>query len=150
MFLFPDKQAKIEDNYHKTPIIQGEGISYEIKPYAKSGGNMTEERVAKIADAILSNHKEQRDLCMVKCDEIIADYAKLMVQIEAASNETPEELLENDTPVKEPVFKVHAAKTRSLFKQIDWGNVAERFVAIAIHYFLTAVESKIAKDDFSV
>ncbi len=46
---------------------------------------MTEERVAKIADAILSNHKEQRDLCMVKCDEIIADYAKLMVQIEAAS-----------------------------------------------------------------
>lgn len=76
-----------------------------IKSYGKSGNILTEEQVTKIADTILANHKEQRALCRVKCEGIIADYAKLMVQIEAASNGTAEDISDTETSVLEEVFK---------------------------------------------
>lgn len=76
-----------------------------IKSYGKSGKILTEEQVTKIADTILANHKEQRALCSVKCEEIIADYAKLMVQIEAASNRTVEDISDTEAPVPEEVFE---------------------------------------------
>lgn len=76
-----------------------------IKSYGKSGNTLTKEQVTKIADTILANHKEQRVICIVKCEEIIADYAKLMVQIEAASNRTAEDISDTEPPVPEEVFE---------------------------------------------
>lgn len=76
-----------------------------IKSYGKSGNILTEEQVTKITDTILANHKEQHALCSVKCKEIIADYAKLMVQIEAASNRTVKDISDTEAPVPEEVFR---------------------------------------------
>ena len=132
ILLLANERAQVQDNYHQISISCGGGISYEIKSYGKSGNTLTEEQVTKIADTILVNHKEQRALCSVKCEEIIADYAKLMVQIEAASNGTVEELSEPDAPVLEKVLKANVLKERPWFKRVDWGSVAAGFAAIVI------------------
>lgn len=139
MLLLSNERAKVKDNYYQISISCGGGISYEIKSYAKRGNTLTEEQVAKIADTILANHKEQRALCSVKCDEIIADYAKLMVQIEAASNGTVDDLSDTEAPVLEAVFKANVLKERSWFKRVDWVSVAAGFAAIVIPGVVTAV-----------
>ena len=140
MLLLSNERAQVQDNYHKFSISCGGGISYEIKSYSKNGNTMTEEQVAKIADTILANHKEQRALCSVKCEEIIADYAKLMVQIEAASNGAVEEELSGpEVLVQEEVFKANVLKERPWVKRVDWGSVAAGFAAIAIPGLVTAV-----------
>lgn len=140
MLLLSNERAQVKDNYHKCSISCGGGISYEIKSYSKSGNTMTEEQIAKIADTILANHKEQRALCSVKCEEIIADYAKLMVQIEAASNgAVEEELSEPEVPVLEEVSKTHVWKERPWVKHVNWGSVAAGFAAIVIPGLVTAV-----------
>lgn len=128
----------MQDNYYQISISCGGGISYEIKSYAKSGNTLTEEQVAKIADTILAYHKEQRALCSVKCDEIIADYAKLMVQIEAAFIGTVDDLSDTEAPVLEEVFKANVLKERSWFKRVDWVSVAAGFAAIVIPGVVTA------------
>lgn len=139
ILLLSNERAQVQDNYHQTFISCGGGISYEIKSYGKSGNSMTEEQVAKIADTILSHHKEQRALCSVKCEEIIADYAKLMVQIEMASNGTVEELSNPDTPGLEKVSKTNILQEHSWFKRVDWGSVAAGFAAVVIPSVVTAV-----------
>lgn len=139
MLLLSNERAHVEDNYHQISISCGGGISYEIKSYGKCGNTLTEEQVAKIADTILVNHKEQRALCSVKCEEIIADYAKLMVQIETASNGTVEEYSEPEAPVFEETFKADVRKERPWFKRVDWGSVAAGFAAIVIPGLVSAV-----------
>lgn len=139
ILLLSNERAQVQDNYHQISISCGGGISYEIKSYGKSGNTLTEEQVTKIADTILANHKEQRAVCCVKCEDIIADYAKLMVQIEAASNGMVEELSEPDAPVLEKVFKANVLKERPWFKRVDWGSVAAGFAAIVIPGVVTSI-----------
>lgn len=139
MLLLSNERAQVQDNYHQISISCGGGISYEIKSYGKSGNTLTEEQVTKIADTILANHKEQRALCSVKCEEIIADYAKLMVQIEAASNGMVEDISDTEAPVLEEVFKANVLKERPWFKRVDWVSVAAGFAAIVIPGVVTAV-----------
>ena len=139
MLLLSNERAQVQDNYHKISISCGGGISYEIRSYGNIGSTLTEEQVTKIADIILANHKEQRALCRVKCDEIIADYAKLMVQIEAASNGTVEDLSDTEAPVLEEVFKASGLKERPWFKCVDWVSVAAGFAAIVISGVVTAI-----------
>lgn len=139
MLLFSNERAQVQNNYHQIFISCGGGISYEIKSYDKGGNTLTEEQVTKIADTILANHKEQRTLCSVKCEEIIADYAKLMVQIEAASNRIDEKLSEPEAPVQEKVFREERAKGCPWFKRVNWGSVAAGFAAIVIPSLVTAV-----------
>lgn len=139
MLLFSNERAQVQNNYHQIFISYGGGISYEIKSYDKGGNTLTEEQVTKIADTILANHKEQRTLCSVKCEEIIADYAKLMVQIEAASNRIDEKLSEPEAPVQEKVFREERVKGCPWFKRVNWGSVAAGFAAIVIPSLVTAV-----------
>lgn len=139
MLLISNERAQVQDNYHQISISCGGGISYEIKTYGKSGNTLTEEQVTKIADTILAHHKEQRTLCSVKCEEIIADYAKLMVQIEAASNGTVEDIPDTEASVLEEVFKANVQKERHWFKRVDWVSVAASFAAIVIPGVVTAV-----------
>ena len=95
--------------------------------------------MTKIADTILANHKEQRAFCGVKCEEIIADYAKLMAQIEAASSGTAEDISDTEDPVPEEVFKANVLKEDHWFKRVDWVSVAAGFAAIVIPGVVTAV-----------
>lgn len=139
ILLFSNERAQVQDNYHQISISCGGGISYEIKSYGKSGNTLTEEQVTKIADTILTNHKEQRALCSVKCEEIITDYAKLMVQIEAASSGTVEDISDTEDRVLEEVFKANILKECPWFKRVDWVSVAAGFVAIVISGVVTTV-----------
>lgn len=139
MLLLSNERAQVQDNYHQIFVSCGGGISYEIKSYGKSGNILTEEQVTKIADKILANHKEQRALCSVKCEEIIADYAKLMVQIEAASNRTVEDISDTEAPVLEEVFEANVLKERPWFKRVDWVSVTAGFATIVIPGVVTAV-----------
>lgn len=139
MLLLSNERAQVQDNYHQISISCGGGISYEIKSYGKSGNTLTEEQVTKIADTILANHKEQRALCSVKCEEIIADYAELMVQIEAASNGMVEELNKPEVPVTEEVFKANVLKERPWFERVYWSSVAAGFAAVIIPGLVSAV-----------
>lgn len=129
LLLFPNERVQIQDNYHQVPISCGAGISYQIKSYAKTGESLTAEQVEKIAETILANHKEQRALCSVRCDEIIADYAKLMVQIEEASGKTGNIHLEPKAPTPANVV---TQTERPWFRQINWGNVAASIAAVAL------------------
>ena len=138
MLLLSNERAQVEDNYHQISISCGGGISYEIKSYAKHGNTMTSEQVDKIADTILANHREQRALCSVKCDEIIADYAKLMVQIEAASNGSLDENDELDVSVEEPVFRVETPKALPWYKSVDWMSVAAGVITLVVPAVVTA------------
>lgn len=139
ILLLSNERVQIQDNYHQISISCGGGISYEIKSYDKYGNTMTEEQVAKIADTILAHHKEQRTLCSVKCEEIISDYAKLMVQIETASNKTVEEFSEAETSVLEEVFKSNVLKERTWFKRVKWSSAAACFTAVVISGLAAAI-----------
>lgn len=138
MLLLSNERAQVEDNYHQIPISCGGGISYEIKSFAKYGDTLTSEQVNKIADTILANHKEQRTLCSVKCDEIIADYAKLMVQIEAASNGSLDEIDELEVLGAEPVFIVDTPKALPWYKRVDWMSMAAGVITLVIPVVVTA------------
>lgn len=112
ILLFSNIKSLVEDNYQQIPISYGGGISYEIKSFAQNENSivMTNEQINKIVEIILENHQEQRALCNVKCDEIITDYAKLMAQIEAASNGHSEKIdelkISIDKPVSEPYLSL--------------------------------------------
>ena len=91
MLLLSSERAQIHDDYHRIPINCGGGIAYEIKEYAKNGDCLNSEQTAVIADRIVRSHKVQRSLCSVKCEEIVTDYAHLMVMIEEAAAGLKEE-----------------------------------------------------------
>lgn len=138
MLLLSNERAQVENNYHQISISCGGGISYEIKSFAKYGNSLTSEQVNKIADTILASHKEQRGLCSVKCDEIIADYAKLMVQIEAASNESLDEIDELEVLGEKPAFGVGALNVLPWYKRVDWVSVAAGVITLMVPAVVTA------------
>lgn len=84
--LFSNENAKVEDEYKKIPVCFGGGIVYRIREFDKGSELLTMEQIQKIADKIMSNHKEQKAPCKVKCNEIIEDYAVLMTAIEEAAD----------------------------------------------------------------
>ena len=138
MLLLSNERAQVENNYHQISISCGGGISYEIKSFAKHVNCLTSEQVNKIADTILASHKEQRALCPVKCDEIIADYAKLMVQIEAASNESLDEIDELEVSDEKPAFRVGTPNALPWYKRVDWVSVAAGVITLFVPVVVTA------------
>lgn len=155
MILFPDEKSKVCDDYHKIHISCGCGISYEIKEYNTGESLMTEQQVAQIADTISANHKVQYTICGVNCEEIISDYAALMVKIEESSVDTDKNAYENaelreDTTftANEPVtekasnnadenlelrddnsFTANEPVVVPWYKRVNWGEVAINLVS---------------------
>ncbi len=85
--LFSNENANVRDNYKQIPICYGGGIVYSIRAFNKEE-ILSASEISKIARIITSNHKEQKTLCKVNCEEIINDYAVLMAAIEEASEGT--------------------------------------------------------------
>lgn len=83
--LFSNENAKVQDDYKQMPVCYGEGIVYSIRSFNKGEEILTANKINEIAERINSNHKEQRALCKVNCEEIIEDYAVLMAAIEEAA-----------------------------------------------------------------
>lgn len=85
IMLFPNENAKVNDNYKRIPICYGGGIAYTIRERRGKENLLSKEQVNNIEKRILENHREQKAPCKVKCGEIIEDYAELMAQIEMIS-----------------------------------------------------------------
>lgn len=136
LLLFPNERVQIQRQLSSGSNQLRRRYFLQIKSYAKTGESLTAEQVEKIAETILANHKEQRALCSVRCDEIIADYAKLMVQIEEASGKAGNIPSEPKAPA--PANAVTQTE-RPWFRQIDWGNVAASVAAVALPGLAAAI-----------
>ncbi len=88
IMLFPNENAKVQDDYRQIPICYGGGIVYKIRVFDKGTELLTASQINEIAEIISSNHKEQKTLCRVNCEEIIEDYAVLMTAIEEVAEGT--------------------------------------------------------------
>lgn len=86
--LFPSENVKVDDDYGQIPIFCGGGIAYHIRSFAKTENLLGSEQIKEIAQKIIDNHKEQRTLCKVNCEELLEDYASLMAAIEEAADDT--------------------------------------------------------------
>lgn len=115
MLLFPNEKTEVIDEYHRLPFFVGSGISGDIRLYAKSGTVLTDKQIEEISERIMAQHKEQKTLCDVKCDEIIEDYARLLCEIEekAAATANLEE-----SPVPEPSDEDQEESVAGLFKTV--------------------------------
>lgn len=106
---FPNENANVNDEFGKISICCGCGITYKIKEFDDGQETLTKEQIERIADVITSNHKEQKTLCKVNCEEIIEDYALLMAAIEESAEgkySSVEELKNIEQEVDEEVQEV--------------------------------------------
>jgi len=109
--LFSNENAKVQDDYKRMPLCYGGGIVYSIRAFDKGEELLTAGQINEIAERITSNHKEQRALCKVNCEEIIEDYATLMAAIEEAAEGTyssVEELKNMEQKIDEEVQEAMA------------------------------------------
>ena len=90
LIVFPQENVKLDDRYHKIPLTFGGGATHEIRAFAKHGKTLSAQNINKVAELILSAHKEQKGLCPVKCKQLKEDFANLMAKIEDTSSATPE------------------------------------------------------------
>jgi len=139
MLLLSSERIEIRDEYHKIPISYGGGISYEIKDFSTKGQVISADQIAKIEEALLQSHQEQRGVCSVRCDEIITDYANLMAQIEGASAVADDEPI-RVVPTKEKARReCHAL---DWLKTVDWGNVVASLTLAVIPIVVSAAVNK--------
>ena len=141
ILLLSNEKASIEDNYHQIPICCGGGISYAIRSYSRcSKESLTEEQVDEIANLILSAHKEQKAPCTVKCQEIIDDYAELMVLIENASSKT-NEFIEDSPKIRENNAQAEEPQDSPWYMKHGW-KIALGSVAVVAPIIITLVSKK--------
>ena len=147
ILLLSNERVQIEDSYHRIPICCGGGISYEIRSYEKISTKLLSEReIDEIATIILGSQKEQKSSCPVNCEEIISDYAELMVLIENASKSVDENTIV-DTSIKEGFIANEQDKEDKEGKEEPWyaqngWKIALGSIAIAIPVALTAIVLK--------
>ena len=138
--LFSNENVKVQDDYKQMPVCYGGGIVYSIRAFDDGKELLTASQIKEIADKIVSNHKEQKAPCKVKCKEIIEDYALLMAAIEEAAEgrydsieelksreqnlneEEVQEVLEKDSKLHE-VFTKEGAFTEQKIKNMVGGVV---------------------------
>ena len=140
ILLLSNERVQIEDNYHRIPVCCGGGISYEIRSYEKlSSKHLSEREVSEIANIILGSQKEQKSSCPVNCEEIISDYAELMVLIENASKVSEGEAVDtSEIPVPEVKEEV---KDTPWYAQTGW-KIVFGTIAVAIPVAITAIAIK--------
>ena len=155
--LFSNENAKVQDDYKQMPVCYGGGIVYSIRSFNKGEEILTASQINEIAEKITSNHKEQRALCKVNCEEISEDYAVLMAAIEEAAEGTyssVEELKNNnqevdeeeqedmDKDIKIPEFltKEDAAKDQRILNMV--GGAAGLLVAFGLGIVAKSIVSR--------
>ncbi len=145
--LFSNENAKVQDDYNQMPVCYGGGIVYSIRSFNKGEEILTVSQINEIAEKITSNHKEQRTLCKVNCEEIIEDYALLMAAIEEAAegmyssveelknieqkvDEEVREVMDTDIKIPEFLTKESAAKDQKIINMV--GGAAGLLVAFGL------------------
>ena len=142
VLLFPNEKTQVEDNYHKILVSCGAGLSYVIRDFEKeSTCNLSQQQISEIVETIQSNHKEQKTTCQVNCDEIINDYAELMVLIENAAKVTDEDNIRLDNCDDIQMENASDEKEMPWYTQINW-PLALGSAALAIPLIITVVSGK--------
>ena len=85
ILMFPDDRVKVENHYNGVLVCCGGGISYKIQEFTAGEDSLTAEQIMNIEQTIRAHHVVKKAPSPVNCDEIIEDYATLMVCIEDAS-----------------------------------------------------------------
>lgn len=129
------------------PVCYGGGIVYSIRSFNRGKEILTASQINEIAERITSNHKEQRALCKVNCEEIIEDYALLMAAIEEAAegtypsieelknieqevDEEVQEVMDKNIKIPEFLTKEGAAKDQKILNMV--GGAAGLLVAFGL------------------
>lgn len=145
--LFSNENAKVHDDYKQMQVCYGGGVVYSIRSFNRGDEILAPSQVDEIAEKIISNHKEQRALCKVNCEEIVEDYAVLMAAIEEAAegtyssinelknieqkvDEKIQEVKENKIKIPEFLTKEWADKERERCKKMK--EVAGAFIVCGI------------------
>lgn len=155
--LFSNENAKVQDDYKQMPVCYGGGIVYSIRSFNRGEEILTASQINKIAERITSNHKEQRALCKVNCEEIVEDYALLMAAIEEAAevtylsveklknieqevNEEVQEVMDKDIKIPEFLTKEGAAKDQKVLNMV--GGAAGLLVAFGLGIAAKSIVSR--------
>lgn len=142
VLLFPNEKTRVDDNYNKILISCGAGLSYVIRDFAKgSTCNLSEQQINEIVETIRSKHSEQKTICQVDCEEIISDYADLMVLIENAAIAREEENFQVDNCDDVQVINSSDEREAPWYTQINF-PLALGAAALAIPLIITVVSSK--------
>lgn len=88
ILLLANENAEVQGDYKQMPVCCGGSIIYRIRAFDEGEEILTDSQIDEIAEKITSNHKEQRTVCKVNCEEIVEDYAFLMADIEEAAEGT--------------------------------------------------------------
>ena len=112
--LFSNENAKVHDDYKQMQVCYGGGVVYSIRGFNRGEEILTANQIDEIAEKIISNHKEQRALCKVNCEEIVEDYAVLMAAIEEAAEGTYSSINELKNIEKEADEKMHMDKDEEI------------------------------------
>ena len=155
--LFSNENAKVQDDYKQMPVCYGGGIVYSIRSFNKGEEILTASQINEIAEKITSNHKEQRALCKVNCEEIVEDYALLMAAIEEAAegtsssveelknieqkaDEEVQEVMDKDIKIPEFLTKEGAAKDQKILNMV--GGAAGLLVAFGLGIVAKTIVSR--------
>lgn len=145
--LFSNENAKVQDDYKQMPVCYGGGIVYSIRSFDKGEEILTASQINEIAERITRNHKEQRALCKVNCEEIVEDYALLMAAIEETAegtyssieelkniekkvNEKMQETMDKDINIPEFLTKEGSNKAQKILNMV--GVAAGLLVAFGL------------------
>lgn len=142
VLLFPNEKTIVDDNYHKMLISCGAGLSYVIRDFEReSTCHLSQQQIGDIVKTIQSKHKEQKTTCQVNCDEIINDYAELMVLIENAAKVIDEDNIRMDICDDIQMENTSDEKEMPWYTHINW-PLALGSAALAIPLIITVVSSK--------
>lgn len=82
LLLYVDESADIVDDYKQIPIIYCNTVATTIRSYNHGEQAISPEDVLEIERRLQAHHTESRYPCRVDCEQIIADFARLISAIE--------------------------------------------------------------------
>lgn len=105
ILLYVDESADLVDDFRQYPIMYCNTVASYIRQQNIGTDTLTSAQVDEIADILLNHSVTLRYPCKVDCDQIKADFASVMSQIEATADE------ENEN---EPVEDMHQIETEPI------------------------------------
>lgn len=150
ILLFPENKTRLKDEYHRLPIGYGAGIANSIRCCASTTTRISSDQINAIVEKLFANHTEQLTYCTVKCEEIIADFATLMAQMESASSEDEGEPESFGVSVEAKIdipdrFESVIDKGKDMLQQVDWDQMKKTACLSALFMTSFALTRAITK-----
>lgn len=104
LLLYVDETASIFDEYKQFPITYCNTVAAAIRSFDTGKVSISSEQIAEIETRLMEHCVENKGICKVECNQIIADFATLMAAIEGkadAANHVDDEENESVTEAHE-------------------------------------------------